>query len=316
MNYESRHIELKARSYGSSSGASDDTTVPLKRHTRVLSVTPSVDHTSETQLDGWKTELQHLSCTFSQSPLACRLGLTLDVNEFLAKLKGFHTDHASDQKKTYRLWKEWKTHVTYVQHGFEKIEKLKIDSPNDLTSLLINATSAVINRAGGGDRWDALDPKSREPYWTEVMEGLAYSLGMEIINSLPDDEKRSLELFFWAGCSMHKELNSVKGGNTAMMQWWIDNSVEPPVLLANKDNAATIQLAEIVDASAAAIKRAFEVSSQGGIKVVNLAGAIFNHKDEKKGQQDTHRYYFTIVQGSSMSESGPSVSANTQGRLI
>lgn len=50
------------------------------------------------------------------------------------------------------------------------------------------------------------------------MEDIAHSIGSEVIVSLLVDERRSVELFFWAGCSMHKELNSVKGGTTTMMR--------------------------------------------------------------------------------------------------
>jgi hypothetical protein len=54
------------------------------------------------------------------------------------------------------------------------------------------------------------------------------------MRKLSDDEKRILKLFIWAGCGCHKDLNTVHGGNTAMMTWWKENQVEPPVLLANR----------------------------------------------------------------------------------
>lgn len=42
----------------------------------------------------------------------------------------------------------------------------------------------------------------------------------------------------------------------------------------------------------AAEQHALETTTRGGIKATSLAGAIFNHKDDKKGQQNTHRQYF------------------------
>ncbi|KAG2337689.1 hypothetical protein BDR05DRAFT_1004857 [Suillus weaverae] len=275
VNYELRIIELKTPSYTAAS--------PQKHHARVISVSSSINHTSETQISGWKEEISHLSSTFSQSPFAKCSGLSLDIDSFLKKLKGMHTDHASDQKKTCRLWKEWKHRVICASYGFEHIEKMKCDAPIDLCAILLQATQEIINSLGGSKKWDALDVDSCRPYVTEMMEGLALRFSEGILAALPDEEHRSVELFFWAGCSMHKELNSVKGGNVAMMKWWVDNGVPTPVLLANKDNAATIQLAEMVDASAAAVRRAFEVSSRGGVKVASIAGALFNHKDDKKG---------------------------------
>ena len=58
---------------------------------------------------------------------------------------------------------------------------------------------------------------------------------------LSDHEKKIMKLFIWAGCGCHKDLNTVQGGYAAAMQWWIDNDVRPPVLLANRDNAAILK---------------------------------------------------------------------------
>jgi hypothetical protein len=68
--------------------------------------------------------------------------------------------------------------------------------------------------------------------------------------------------------------------------------VTPPVLLANKDNAAMIALGDKGDS--VAIERALKVSQRGGHKVVSLCGDIFRHKDDKRGHQDLHRYYISV----------------------
>jgi len=34
------------------------------------------------------------------------------------------------------------------------------------------------------------------------------------------------------------------------------------------------------------------VTTRGGVKAASIAGAIFNHKDNKKGQQDVYRFWF------------------------
>jgi hypothetical protein len=106
------------------------------------------------------------------------------------------------------------------------------------------------------------------------------------------EEKREAEFLLWAGCCMHKEMNSVKGGNAAMMAYWEKEGLSGPVKLMNKDNAAAAS-----GGSSAAKKRAGDVSQGGGVKAANLAGALFNHKDDKKGQQDTLRIFFESVIG-------------------
>lgn len=52
-----------------------------------------------------------------------------------------------------------------------------------------------------------------------MMSDLTWTLGEEVYEALPEAGKRDLDLFVWAGCSMHKDLNSVKGGNKAMMSY-------------------------------------------------------------------------------------------------
>ena len=77
---------------------------------------------------------------------------------------------------------------------------------------------------------------------------------------------------------MHKDLNSVKGGNKAMMAWWGENDIPGPIHLANRDNAAVLSgMVETVDSTTPAEKRAMDVTACGGVKAASIAGAIFNH---------------------------------------
>ncbi|KAH7882031.1 hypothetical protein F5I97DRAFT_1832633 [Phlebopus sp. FC_14] len=66
-------------------------------------------------------------------------------------------------------------------------------------------------------------------------------------------------------------------------------------MLANKDNDATLRLAEIVNGSDTIVNHAHKVSKCGEVKAASLADAIFNHKDDKKGQQDMHVLFFQDI---------------------
>ena len=72
------------------------------------------------------------------------------------------------------------------------------------------------------------------------MKRLTVHLGKEALAAMLEQDHRELMLFIWAGCSMHKELNSVKYTNK-MMGWWIENNTPGSVLLANGDNAAMLR---------------------------------------------------------------------------
>ncbi|THU99324.1 hypothetical protein K435DRAFT_818559 [Dendrothele bispora CBS 962.96] len=100
---------------------------------------------------------------------------------------------------------------------------------------------------------------------------------------------------------MHKDQNSFKGGNVEMMAEWAKLGADGPTLLANKSNAAILHnifdpgrnFEKLSDVE----RRAFEDSTCGGVKAMDLAGAIFNHKDDKKGQGDIHTNHFKQLFG-------------------
>ena len=60
----------------------------------------------------------------------------------------------------------------------------------------------------------------------------------------------------------------------------------------NKDNTAATQLG-----TSAAKEHAEEVSQGSAVKLTSLAGSILNHKDDKKGQHDSLKDFFTLYIG-------------------
>jgi hypothetical protein len=69
-----------------------------------------------------------------------------------------------------------------------------------------------------------------------------------------------------------------------MSKWWKKHGQTPPILLANHDNAAV--LADMVSDSNTIIP------AHGGIKATQLAGALFNHKDDKKGHHNIFCFWW------------------------
>jgi hypothetical protein len=107
-------------------------------------------------------------------------------------------------------------------------------------------------------------------------------LGKGIYKDFPEVEQDDLMLFIWVGCSMHKEMNSMKGGNKAMRD-----------LYEEMRNAAVLDDAPDCELEFTDVERhAYDSSTHGGVKATSIAGALFNDKDKKKGWQDTVRSYF------------------------
>src|SRR6266498_5580713 len=85
-------------------------------------------------------------------------------------------------------------------------------------------------------------------------------------------------------------------GLAVMASWWKENDLEGPILLANRDNDPVIQERNTAitegDTPTPAQERAFEQSTHSAIKMAQIAGSIFNHKDDKKGHHDLFRYWW------------------------
>ncbi|GJF00465.1 hypothetical protein PsYK624_167530 [Phanerochaete sordida] len=208
-----------------------------------------------------------------------------------------HTDHAEDQRKLKKLYKALKKEVT-----LEELGSVQLKNPTpEVQALLDRAVASTIERVGGLAAWSALSTEERKAHDVDMIRGLTMTLGAEAYEKLSDESKRQLDLFFRAGCCMHKELNSVKGGVAAMSERWKELEGPGPILLPNRDNRAVVELADSSRKEAsAAERRAANVSTGGAVRGASLAGAIFNHKDGKKGQHDAYLYHFLHLTGRSI----------------
>lgn len=236
-----------------------------------------------------KENFKTIRDTYNNSPLAAREGRRLTEGTLASKLTGMNTDHAADQQKLVRLVMKWKKETILIDLGLE--ETLAHDAPGILD--MIHRENAEKMRAvGGAAAWDLLSEEEQAKHDLNAVQKVLRELGEAAYANLSDARKHDLELFVWAGCCMHKELNSVKGGNTSMQAFWSKNNLVGPVRLANRDNAAILDSAcTVSELTTDAERRAAEVSSCGAIKLASLAGALFNHKDDKKGQQDSYKIW-------------------------
>ncbi|CDO74216.1 hypothetical protein BN946_scf185043.g268 [Trametes cinnabarina] len=318
INLEARHMAVRAPvSYSSVSPSESSSLRPplldVTPQQRLLGVESSPDHTSESQVRGWKKKLTSVTTAFNQSPLARRAGETISMEDTVMKLSGMGGDHAADQLKTTNLIETWKKDITHLVLGRDHLHE-NLDSPassSTLGRLLQHAAASAVSIAGRGTAWAALPADVQMASMVESTKQATMDLRRDLYEALPDEEKRPLNLFLRVGCTMHKDLNSVKGGNAAMMAAWTDLELKPPILLANKENASAlrdIDVDAVIGASSLLLNEdltaaelcALESSARGAVKLTSLAGALFNHKDSKKGHHDTYNFYFREVVGHSL----------------
>ncbi len=81
----------------------------------------------------------------------------------------------------------------------------------------------------------------------------------------------------------------------AISEWWKRESLEGPVLLANRDNDPIIQERSASidkgDTPTSAQEQAFDKTARGAIKLAQIAGALLNHKDDKRDHHDIFQYW-------------------------
>ncbi|KAE9392205.1 hypothetical protein BT96DRAFT_1000611 [Gymnopus androsaceus JB14] len=245
-------------------------------------LTRAPTHTSQEQCDAWERLFRHLTAVYNASPLAKQNGL-IDVRELIQLLTGMLSDHAEDQKKLAALLEALKQAWDRELRGEDAMLDLGTVA---LFPFIAEATATVVKDAGGHEIWNSLSEDEQAYRKEEVYRALYRRLGQEAFEKLTPTQQRTIDLFIWSGCEIHKDLNTVKWGAIAMGKWWVENNVQGPKKLLNKANKDAAAI------GGRAGENAVEVSFGGAIKATSIAGALFNHKDDKKGQHDTYRIVF------------------------
>ncbi|KAF8868823.1 hypothetical protein CPB85DRAFT_1178699, partial [Mucidula mucida] len=196
------------------------------------------------------------------------------------------SDHAPDQQKFVRLTNIWTINVHKIMLGKRYLLSHQVQ---EYLPEIARANHEKIQAAGGMDAWMALPEEEKRRRDVQVHGDLCMSFGQKEWVNLSAEQRMEAEALVWCGCCMHKEMNSVKGSVRAMTLFWESIGGPGPIKLMNKANSAAA--ANSVKGSAAETHVA-EVSEGGAVKLTSLVGAVFNHKDDKKGQQETFKSYF------------------------
>ncbi|KAJ7648668.1 hypothetical protein DFH06DRAFT_1095461 [Mycena polygramma] len=275
IQQESKFLNFKTSLYA-------DGDVLHKRVHRFLGISTALDHTAETQIQGWKDINAEIHEVYNSTVGADN---PVDPDTLPARATGYNGDHAPDQKKLGRgIGGEdgWKQQCDRKLRGEKELKSWHQD---DLLPFIMRAAARKIESAGGMDAFNALPALEQDVLNKSMFVEICVDVGTDVFKAMSPEEQRETDLFIWAGCCMHKELNAVKGGNAAMIASWVGQ--QAPIRLMNKDNKAA------ADAGNSAAKtRAEAVSEGGGVKLTSLAGMLFHHKDKKKGEGALFHIWF------------------------
>lgn len=165
----------------------------------------AINHTSEKQLEGWEELIEAAYQIYKTSP---RCQTADDARDFWVKVTGWHSDHAEDQKKLFRLIAAMKTRLERERRGERTIAQM---APAEWGDILFKVSQAAVTAAGGITAWEQLDDAERLYRHDAAFTEFVRELGQAEFDKLTDDEKQSVDLFIWGGCCMHKNLNVFKG---------------------------------------------------------------------------------------------------------
>ncbi|KAJ7059945.1 hypothetical protein C8F01DRAFT_1254048 [Mycena amicta] len=290
QNYQSHHLNLKVPV-----GFDDDGKIVLADlpSTRYAGVYSTTDHSTATSHAMWMKVYDEIMELFNKSPLARRTG-TLDLRGICRCLRGMCGDHANNEKALSDEVRKTKYDLLLLELGEKKMAELG-EQISELENIMKQWNAKKLADVGGIEKWNALSAAERAARDLATTTAMVQGLGMEELASMDEGERNLLTVWVWTGCCMHKEMNSFKGGNTAMMAHWKEIGAMAPIRLANKDTAKAVQKIlqpERGDAPMTAedIKKLEDIAS-GGAKLTALAGAIFNNASDKKGQGDAHQLF-------------------------
>ncbi|EGN92224.1 hypothetical protein SERLA73DRAFT_157120 [Serpula lacrymans var. lacrymans S7.3] len=206
VNYESRHIMF--------------TTSSGEKVNCAIGVHSAINHTSETQLEGWWELILEMYRTYNVSSRAKEY--QADPREFYLAVKGVSMDHAEDQKKfalsslaheKYKaLLDELAEHTMFNAGGVESWRCLSGDEREARSLMAINdfqlalsntlmeqekhhapsvakATWETISAAGGLEVWHGLSNREREVHLSMALCAIHIKIGQEEFDGLSDIEK-------------------------------------------------------------------------------------------------------------------------------
>ncbi|KZV70702.1 hypothetical protein PENSPDRAFT_606996 [Peniophora sp. CONT] len=268
-----RHITLEVPSY--EPGADPDA---YTHKTRVIDTTAMFNHTIDSQFESYEQLDDDLESLFR--PIAAEIGVEYRSEDLWRIMVGKMADHAPDGQGLGRRCEERRDMVVRRDLGEAELSRLM---DREVEEMIYARRPPPAEFTIG---------------WEEVARfHLSMHLGAAAFDDLAPEERRRQELFIVGGCGGHKVMNADLAFCNAMAAAYglgIEFIFELilPCLLPNAAHRATI---ETDVPGGAAARQAIAESKRGGVKLCGLLGALCNNKEDKRGYQDFHRWFFELV---------------------
>jgi len=255
-----------------------------------MGVRPEVNHTTDTQFEGWKDVVVNFCTTYNDNP---DTKYTVNPENVWQQARGYLGDHAADQKKLSAKLEAYRRECDREVRGEDA---LLSDDPQDEVErnrLLDEKSEEMLKKAGGKERWMSLPPAERLRREKEMIREVQIALGEQAYQRLSQEEKEEVDFWVYTGCTMHKDLNAAKQGAERMARSWEEKKMTPPIPLISKagEIAAESGPAPKKRKGGPKKRKGGRQPERGGVKLTGLLGALVKHKNPKKGHQARFRVY-------------------------
>ncbi|KAF7377133.1 hypothetical protein MSAN_00132400 [Mycena sanguinolenta] len=131
-----RNIQVEARhlTYAPPTYTTDPEAPQTAFPTRVVGVANALDHTAQTQFEGWEEVNRDIFETYMNSPLAKRdslEGYQLEQDDLWRKMVAYNSDHAADVRLTARKCGEKRQAVVETDVGRQELEHMTTEEAED-----------------------------------------------------------------------------------------------------------------------------------------------------------------------------------------
>ena len=250
-----------------------------------MGVRPELNHTTTTQLKGWKDSLYEFCANHNNHPDATCI---VDPASIWQRVHGYLGDHASDQKKLSGMMETYRRECDREVHGEDALFSDDPEAEVERDRLLDEKLKKMLENAGGKECWVSLPPAERLRQEREMIREVQIALGEQAYQRLSPEEQKEVDFWVYTGCTMHKDLNAAKGGADRMARSWEEKKKTPPIKLLSK---AQETAAESGHSSAPKKGKGGRQPESSGVKLTGILGALVKHKNPKKGHQARFRVY-------------------------
>jgi len=253
-----------------------------------VGIRPELNHTTTTQLEGWKDSLYEFCASNNNHPDAKCI---VDPASIWQRVRGYLGDHAADQKKLSGMLETYRRECDREVCGEDALFSDDPEDEAERERLLDEKSSEMVENAGGKECWVSLPPAERLRQKREMIREVQIALGERAYQRLSPEEQREVDFWVYTGCTMHKDMNAAKGGAERMARSWEEKKKTPPIRLLSKAQVIAAESSHSSVSVPKKKKRGGRQPESGGVKLTGLLGALVKDRNPKKGHQARFRVY-------------------------